>query len=108
MASPFERFSRSLTSDNLWLYILTLLKSEAMYPYKIREMVEGKFGFRPGNVTAYIVLKKLESGGYVRASKKEKDQGPEKTYYEITEKGLKELRKAAKAHGDAARLLGWK
>lgn len=94
--APFERFEKSLTKDNLWIYILTLLKEKEMYPYEIRNKIKEKFRFKPGNVTAYIVLKKLEIGKYVKVSKTKKEQGPERTYYKITKKGKEELKKAAK------------
>jgi PadR family transcriptional regulator PadR len=93
MATPFERFKKSITKDNLWIYILGLLRKTNLYPYEIREKIIKEFGFEPGKVTAYIVLKKLEMGGYVKKSKTRKLHGPERKYYEITEKGRKELRK---------------
>jgi PadR family transcriptional regulator PadR len=94
--TPLERFQKTLTKDNLWIYILKLLQKKEMYPYEIRDKIEKEFNFKPGNVTAYIVLKKLKIGGYVKVSKTKKEQGPERTYYKITEKGKEELRKAIK------------
>lgn len=91
MTTPTQRLEKSLTKDNLWLYILTLLKKKDLYPYEVREKIKEEFGFQPGRVTAYIVMKKLEKGGYVQKSKKEKKGGPERKYYSITEKGRKEL-----------------
>lgn len=95
MTTPSERLEKSLTKDNLWLYILTLLKEGEMYPYEIRNAIKERFGFSPGNVTAYIVLKKLNSGGYVRIVRKMHEGGPERTYYRVTPKGLEELVKSA-------------
>jgi DNA-binding PadR family transcriptional regulator len=94
MREPFERFKKSLTKDNLWIYILTLLKKSPLYPYEIKSKVEKKFGFKPGNMTAYVVINKLRSGEYIKIEKTAKDKGPEKTYFKITEKGKKELEKA--------------
>ncbi len=94
MRSPSERFEKSMTSDNLWIYILSLLKRKEMYPYEIRKAVKQEYGFSPGNVTAYIVLKKLETGGFVRKASVSKGNGPERGYYSITENGRKELEKA--------------
>jgi DNA-binding PadR family transcriptional regulator len=93
MAEPSQRLRNSITKDNLWLYILSLLKRREGYPYEIREMIEKRFGFKPGKVTAYIVLKKLEKGGYVSKTRKVKREGPERTYYRITGKGLGEIDK---------------
>jgi DNA-binding PadR family transcriptional regulator len=94
MASPSQRFEKSITKDNLWIYILTLLKKKELYPYEVRKAIKEQFGFFPGNVTAYIVLKKLKTGGYVKVIKKDQAKGPERTFYAITDKGLSELKKA--------------
>ena len=95
MTTPSERLEKSITKDNLWLYILTLLKDNDMYPYEIRKTIKERFGFYPGNVTAYIVLKKLKSGGYVRIVRRMHGGGPERTYYRVTPRGLEELDKSA-------------
>jgi DNA-binding PadR family transcriptional regulator len=105
MRTPSERLRRSMTSDNLWLYILTLLKNKEMYPYEIREKIRDRFGFLPGNVTAYIVLEKLKAGGYVKIGRKEKIGGPERAYYKITQKGKTELGKAGKIFGEISKKL---
>ena len=106
MTTPSERFEKSLTKDNLWLYILTLLKEGEMYPYEIRSAIKKRFGFSSGNVTAYIVLKKLKSGGYVRVKKKDRGKGPERTYYLITDKGKKELEIAGDVYRKNVSILG--
>ena len=100
MSDPSERFEKSLTKDNLWLYIFILLiKRKELYPYEIKDAIKTKFGFEPGNMTAYVVLKKLKSGGYVKEGKKEQEGGrPERTFYKITEKGINELDKAKELH----------
>ena len=98
MASPYQRFHNSITKDNLWIYILKLLEESELYPYEIRKKIKEKFGFMPGNVTAYVVLKKLRVGGYVEKGKSLKSGGPQRTYYMITEKGKKELEKAKKLY----------
>jgi len=98
--TPFERFKKSLTKDNLWIYILTLLQTGELYPYEIKNKIEKEFNFKPGNVTAYIVLKKLEIGGYVKISKVKKEQGPERTYYTITDVGKHELKKTIRFYKD--------
>ena len=105
MRNPSERFKESLTSDNLWIYILLLLKKKDLYPYEIRGEVEGNFGFKPGNMTAYIILKRLSSQNFIKTSKKVKEKGPEKTYYSITEKGKKELQKAMQAYKELGNVL---
>ncbi|MBU0530487.1 MAG: PadR family transcriptional regulator [Candidatus Aenigmatarchaeota archaeon] len=98
MTTPSQRFEKSLTRDNLWIYILTLLKKREMYPYEIRDNIKKSFGFSPGNMTAYIVLRKLRSGGYVKVIKKDQGRGPERTFYKITTKGAAELKKASSVY----------
>ena len=105
MTSPSERLDKSLTKDNLWIYILTLLKEREMYPYEIRKTIKDRFGFSPGNVTAYIVLKKLKGGGYVRVSRRGRERGPERTYYVITGKGIDELKKSVFSYENLGLLL---
>lgn len=92
MRTPQQKLRDSITKDNLWLYILSLLKKREMYPYEIGREIEKNFKFKPGNMTAYFVLYKLESGNYVKTSKKLIKRGPERKYYKITEKGLRELK----------------
>lgn len=93
MSTPSERLKKSVTKDNLWIYILSLLKERELYPYEIRRLVKQRFGFSPGRVTAYIVLKKLENKGYVKKWKTIKTEGPERNYYKITLKGCEEIKK---------------
>jgi DNA-binding PadR family transcriptional regulator len=98
MSVPSERFEKSITKDNLWLYILILLQKKELYAYEIKKAIKTEFGFSPGNMTAYVVFKKLQSGDYVKVIKKDQGKGPERTFYKITEKGLAELSKAKELH----------
>lgn len=90
---PHKRLEDSLTKDNLWLYILTLLSEKEHYPYELRDEIKKRFGFTPGNVTSYVVLYKLISQGYVKKGKRVVEKGPERTYFKISNKGKKELKK---------------
>ncbi len=87
--SPFEHLKKSNTIDNLWLYILSLAKKESVYAYKLRKQIEEKFKFRPGTVSAYRVLYRLELDGYVKS-----EQIGRRRVYKITKKGEEELKKA--------------
>ncbi len=97
--APSERFEASITRDNLWIYILSLLKKRELYAYEMNEKIKKEFGFSPGNVTAYIVLQRLKADGYVRALLTKKSGGPSRHYYGITEKGASELARARKIYG---------
>lgn len=83
---PFERLKKSNKIENLWLYILSLLKKRELYGWEIPSLIENRFGFKPGRITPYRVLYRLEQTGFVKSKIEEK-----RRVYHITEKGKKEL-----------------
>ncbi|MEK6973614.1 MAG: PadR family transcriptional regulator [archaeon] len=89
-SAEFKRFDRKLTKELLWLYILSILKKKNMHAYALRSAIQKKFGFLPGNVTAYVVLYKLQSRNFVK-----KKASGNRVIYSITQKG-KGLLKDAK------------
>jgi DNA-binding PadR family transcriptional regulator len=93
MSTPSQRLIDSVTKNNLWIYILSLLSKKEMYPYEIRKEIKKVFGFEPGTVTAYFVLYRLEKSGFVKSGKILKECGPERKYYKITDRGKEELKK---------------
>ena len=103
--TPSQRFEASITRDNLWIYILTLLRRKELYAYELNSRILDTFGFSPGNVTAYIVLQRLKTGGYVRASRTAKEGGPSRHYYGVTPMGLAELKKARAIIGKYSEVL---
>jgi len=86
---PFDRLQKSNTRENLWIYILSLLKEKELYGWEIRSLIEKKFDFRPGLITPYRVLYRLEGDGFVKSGLKER-----RRIYKITKKGEEELKKA--------------
>jgi DNA-binding PadR family transcriptional regulator len=86
---PMERLQKSNTKENLWIYILSLLKERELYGWEVRSVIEKKFNFRPGLITPYRVLYRLEGDGFVKSKRKDR-----RRVYQITEKGKKELEKA--------------
>lgn len=80
-----KRLERKITIENMWIYILKLLKERPMYAYEIRKKIRERFGFNAGQVTAYVVLYKLEKSGYVEAEWKEGVR--QRKYYKITKSG---------------------
>ncbi len=103
----YERLVRKLTHENLWLYILTLLSRKSLYGYEIRSLIEKEFGFKPGQVTSYVVLYKLERGGLIRViGEKKGSRGPFRKYYAITGEGVKELEKAKKFLSELSERIG--
>ncbi|MEM1947286.1 MAG: PadR family transcriptional regulator [Candidatus Caldarchaeum sp.] len=91
----YERLVRKLTQENLWLYILTLLNRKPLYGYEVRKLIEKEFGFRPGQVTSYVVLYRLEKSGLIKVVDESKgSRGPARKYYAITPQGQTVLQKA--------------
>ncbi len=86
---PFERLKKSNTIENLWLYILALAKKGEIYGYNFQEKIKERFGFKPGKITAYRVLYRLESQGFVKSKVEQR-----RRVYKITKKGIEELEKA--------------
>jgi len=84
---PLKRLEQHLTSGNLWLYILSMIKNKGnVYAYKLDEQIEKEFSFRPGRVMLYLVLYKLEGEGLITSKMKER-----RKYYNLTKKGRKTL-----------------
>ncbi|HUW72123.1 MAG TPA: helix-turn-helix transcriptional regulator [Candidatus Humimicrobiaceae bacterium] len=88
---PIERLQKSNTIENLWIYILAFLKKRKIYAWEIPAVIERELGFKPGKITPYRVLYRLEKDGFVKSKTKER-----RRVYEITEKGEKEFKKARK------------
>lgn len=86
---PFERLQKLNTRGNLWIYILSLLKTREIYGWEIRSLVDKKFNFKPGLITPYRVLYRLEKDGFVKSKMEDR-----RRIYEITKKGKTELEKA--------------
>lgn len=83
---PIERLKKLNTKENLWIYILILLKKKPLYAWELPSLIEEEFGFRPGNITPYRVLYRLEAESLVKSNLKDR-----RRTYQVTEKGLKEL-----------------
>ena len=84
---PLSRLKRSLTTENLWLYILSTLRKKRTYAYALNSQIEERFDWRPGLITSYIVFYKLEAEGLITSKYDER-----RKYYEITKKGKAALK----------------
>ncbi|RLE74397.1 MAG: PadR family transcriptional regulator [Thermoprotei archaeon] len=82
----YQRLVDKLTKENLWLYIIRLLKERPMYGKEIVKEIRDRFNFSPATVTVYVVLYKMVREGLVR--KVQVAEGEGKVYYEPTERGL--------------------
>ncbi len=102
---PLRRLKDKTTTECLWLYLLSLMKDEPIYAYEIREKIKEKFSFSIGEVTAYMVLYKLERDGYVKTEWLTKENRQRK-YYTITAKGKKLLSEGVEYLDNLATRLG--
>ncbi len=94
------RLKEKLGIEVLWVYILSLLRKSPSHAYVLRSKIQEQFGFRPGNVTVYVVLYKLEGRGFVSAKREEN-----RKVYTITEKGRKLFSLAEKEFKERENIL---
>jgi len=88
--TPIKRLKRLLTSENLWLYVLSLIRhSGTLYAYNLDRQIEQEFFFKPSKIMIYVVLYKLESEGLIRSEFQER-----RKYYTITKRGEETLEQA--------------
>lgn len=85
-AKPVSRLRHALTHGNIWLAVLSLMKSKKVYAYALPSEIERKFGFSPSKLMAYFVLYKLEDEGLITSA----FEGRRK-YYELAPKGRQAL-----------------
>ena len=88
-ARPVARLKHKLTKENLWLYVLSVLRRKKVYAYGLGEEMEKAFGWSHGLITSYVVLYKLEAEGLISSEYEER-----RTYYRITKKGERALAEA--------------
>lgn len=94
----YERLVEKLTKENLWLYILTMLREKAMYGYEIAGKLRAEFNIPIATITAYVVLYKMEREGLVERVTERPEAGASrvnvrKVYYRQTDKGRELLEK---------------
>lgn len=89
MERPSERLKRKIETENLWIFILSILKTRKKTGNEIKNLIKKEFKFSIGEVTAYKVLYQLKKGKYVERKKQGKF-----VFYKITQRGRNELRKS--------------
>ncbi len=89
---PIKRLHVTLTTGNIWLSILSLIKKQKkVYAYILDSELEREFSFKPSKVMIYLVLYRLEAEGIISSNFEER-----RKYYELTAKGKKTLLDAKK------------
>lgn len=89
MGKPIDRLKKHTTINNIWIYVLSLLKKEDLHAYTLNQKIKNKFNFKPSRIMMYLVLYKLEDEKFISAYTKDR-----RKYYKITIKGKNELKKA--------------
>lgn len=86
-------FDKGLVGGSTVLLILTLLEETDRYGYEIIKELDARsdraFQFKEG--TLYPVLHRLENDGFVKSYMAKGDRGRERKYYQITQKGRRQL-----------------
>lgn len=65
-----------------------MLKKDSHYAWDLHTLIEEEFGFKPGNITPYRVLYRLEEQGFVKSVVDDR-----RRVYKITAMGEKEFEK---------------
>ena len=84
-----DRLKDKVQKENLWFFILVLLSQKERYGFELRRLINQRFGFWSGSVTAYRVLYDLERSNLVTSEAKDR-----RKYYAITAAGRAELEEA--------------
>jgi len=89
-AKPIKRLKNVLTTGNIWLYVLSLMKrKKKVYAYGLQEEIEKEFYFRPSRIMMYVVLYRLEEEGLVKSEFEER-----RRYYSLTKDGRRTMEEA--------------
>lgn len=83
---PIERFKKTNTEGNIWMYILSLARDGEVKNDDVQHLVFEKFGFLPNNLLVRRVIFRLKQQGF---ASNERNQG--KPAYRATKAGLGQL-----------------
>lgn len=87
-----ERLKRKITIENLWIYIIKILKEEQpLKAYEVKKRLVKKYGIKPATVTVYVILYKMLKDNLIETVKVSGE-----TMYKPTEKGVQALEEAKK------------
>lgn len=88
-----KEIGKDLIASSLAPMVLMILKRQESYGYDLIQQLKEKSG---GNLevaegTLYPILKKMETKAWIEAEWKKAENGRERKYYKITNKGMAEL-----------------
>jgi len=85
-----SRLKRKLTVENLWMYIIRILKEHGpLKAYEIKKKLAEEYGVKPATITVYIVIYKMR-----REKLLETVEVGGETLYKPSEKGVAALEEA--------------
>ena len=88
----YVRLVLKLTKENIWIYVLRLLKEKSMYAYEIKKALKVRFNVDPAVVTVYVTLYRMEGEGLITKGAADSAAGrPDRKYYAITDFGRETL-----------------
>jgi PadR family transcriptional regulator PadR len=87
------KIDRELLKGCSEMAVLRLLARETMYGYQLAKELERRSAgvLALGHGTLYPLLYNLESKGLISAERRPSDDGPDRKYYSVTDKGLARL-----------------
>ena len=87
------KIDKSLLSGSTSLLVLSLLRSGEKYGYEMIALLEATSNevFQMKEGTLYPILHNLEKKGFVRAFNREVNGGRTRRYYQLTDKGARQL-----------------
>lgn len=98
-----NKISKELSTGTIPMMVLSIIKSEDMYGYKIIKTLEMRsenvFSLKEG--TLYPILHSLEKEGLLE-SYWDKGDGRKKKFYHITKKGITQLEQKTKEFDELA------
>lgn len=97
MTSKIKTMARSFQRSPLALAILVLLAEEPMHPYRMQQLIKDRGKDLVINVqrraSLYQTIQRLLRSGLIRVKETSREENrPERTIYELTEKGLNTAR----------------
>lgn len=96
----YNRLVKKLTKENLWLYVISVLKEKPRYGYEVKKAIKEKFNFSPSTVTVYAVLYRMVREGLIKKVKRNGE-----TYYVPTKYGLETFERAKEFINSIKKLL---
>jgi PadR family transcriptional regulator, regulatory protein PadR len=95
----FNNWATQLRKGLLELSILNVLRSRRLYGYDIVRFLREIEGLMVSEGTIYPLLSRLKKEDFVRTTLEESTEGPARKYYELTDRGARQLA-AMNAHWD--------